>query len=213
MNNKASLILGVLLCLVRMGAFCQNTKNDTTFLLREYVDGTYHAVFVCKGAKGEPYRSTSNNQTMANANNALGLPARWVPLYLYNHKYYLYNPCDGIYNREYALTDSTLLKFNYDGVDTLSVHQIKQIGKGAYQTYQPSTHQKEDLTIYILDKQKQVALFHYQTSDSTEWSELLVGAEKAKYFPIIVCTSYPDYVSEFTFKEPDYKVLLQTKKP
>ena len=123
------------------------------------------------------------------------LPTKWIPLYLYNNDYYLYDPCQRIIPK-YNITDTLLMYYGWmDGIYAFSYHAIVQKSENHYVIHDIKGFHNKKINIYILDRKKGFAVFKFDNYTP----RLYVDAEKIENFPLIVnyCEElYPEYKFE-----------------
>ena len=71
----------------------QQVKKDTAFLQRSNQNGVYHAVFIEDNKSSVYYDGLMNFQDYLSC-NLTGKISKWIPIHLYQGKYYLYYPSD-----------------------------------------------------------------------------------------------------------------------
>lgn len=117
------------------------------------------------------------------------LPLRWVPLDEYKGEYFLYSSLiNGIIR--YEITDTILISygsmdgdygFAYDGVEKINKehHIIKNVFREGFYT-------PDEMHIYIIDRNKGIAVFEEYENGKVTQQSLYVDARKARNFPLIV---------------------------
>ena len=151
-------------------------------------------------------------------------PRRWVELHQYQGKLYRYQPCDGSDNHVF-ITDSTVVQYGMESFQTL-LQSVEWTGDSLFRItsnygctncndsisfpgdsligHSPSTDGKggepeisirrKTATIHILDRATKLALWE----EGLGWG-LMVPAENAAKFPIIVCDCGPDPAADAEF--------------
>lgn len=231
--------LQTLLILLFIAAyFCssgQTHKEDTTFLLRENSNGIYHVIFVDGNQASKFYKQISDftfyNYDKDNFNSSLKylkerhitltrkvitqVPKKWIPLYQYKNKFYLYIPCDAYFRFKYNITDTSFVDYTGEGPVAYKILDFKNINDSTFKFKLTGMNKpKRSLTIHIIDRDKGVAVFEeiavFEGSQEKRFY-LMVSADKIKSFPIIInyCPSQKE--DELQFDKPDYNKLLNVK--
>jgi hypothetical protein len=206
-----------------------SSPSDTTFLLREGEGDAYHAIFIDTNKTSLYYDYITSFQFDDNdsvtyastldclqpfnsvAFNDTSFARQWNSLYSYKGKYYLYSPSDYANNIRIALSDSTCIYYSSQGPSATGINDISKID---LKTYRLSLHycytsKPAIVLIHIIDAKKGIAIFEYTFSKDGRY-RLMVSADKAKNFPIIVNYS-TQKASEFDFDDPDFKTMLKAK--
>lgn len=139
------------------------------------------------------------------------VPRQWQRLYQYRDSFYLYDPCDGLFDYALTITDSTFIEFTGEGPFVSSILEYERTGENAFRFWYGTSYQGTHLTIHIVDAQKGLAVFAFNHASNRTYS-LMAAVQKGFHFPTIVCYTGADKQFEFDFQEPDYKALLQNKK-
>jgi len=145
--------------------------------------------------------------TLKKKNIPQNLSTKWVPLYLYNNKYYLYAPCEWTIPK-YNITDTLLMYYGWmDGLYGFSYDTIIQKSNNHYSIQNIKGFHNTEINIYIIDKAKGIAVFEFDNYKPS----LYVDAEKIRNFPIIVCECTEKY-EEYKFPDIDIKKLIKKSK-
>jgi hypothetical protein len=216
-----------LLILIAITTITANSQTrDTIFIIREY-NPSYHAVFIDTNRHSnsysllETYAANSFDSAFyfegikqLNGSNKIkkirsdNIDKDWSPLYLYKKKYYVYLPSDGMYNDWIHISDSIFLWHAGGEMICNSIDSFKRIGNKQFQfsLLKANRHHKV-VNIYILDKEKGIALFEYPGEKQHPF-ELKVATNKIRNFPMIVNYCKNEKQSEFEFDKIDFKFLL-----
>src|SRR6218665_721484 len=122
--------------------------EDTTFIVRNITEDSYHTIYIdqskktkSKNQQSQPRITKSLQQKItvqvAEFKNEekltdFKLPQFWVPLYQYKNEYYLYEPCDGIFEFEYLVTKNAVTNIFYDGPFISVISSSKRINNQHY---------------------------------------------------------------------------------
>ena len=211
--------------------FSQKQLNDTIVLKRSVADPIRSKVFIDPDKNSKYYKQLSyfgydNNYfsemvkiledsagRQGQVNKLPGLPKKWLPLYLYKGKYYVYAPCDGIYIYKIMITDEYVCETEVGGLYPREFNSLKMIDQTSYINSETNYMWNEkDLHINIIDNQKGIAIFSTtRIEDSSIHYRLMVDANKIKLFPVIKNECLGGKEPEFDFEEPDFEKLLDKK--
>lgn len=144
-----------------------------------------------------------------------GLPLEWLPLYQYNDNYYLYAPCQWLINK-YKITGKHLIVYgSMEGIFGLSYNRLIQNANRSFSIKGAKGFffSQFDITIYLIDKKQGLAVFEFKsTEENSTYYRLMVDANKARLFPVIV-HECPDMLAyDYDFEQPDFARLLQKYK-
>ena len=203
-------------------------RSDTVFIKRVNVE-SYHAIFIDTNRNSQYYTELQNNlqspfdsafyfsniadlkenKVLFKKNDLSGIPLDWKPLNYYNHKYYVYKPCDGIYSNWVRISDSTLLYYADGEMLVQTINDVKHVGQNKFSFTSTDIQGKAIRTnIYILDEQAGMAVFEYPGKSYADRFELRVASDKIRNFPIIVNYSLEQKEEELAFDKPDFRRLL-----
>jgi hypothetical protein len=210
----------------------QTGKADTTFLLRETNNGIYHAIFIDESKTSKFYKQISDftfyNYGSDNFKSSLDylkeqhisltrkvipqLPKKWIPLYQYKNKFYLYYPCDFYFHFKYNITDTAFIDYTGEGPVAYKILGFKAINDSTFQFQLTGmTKPVRSLIIHIIDKNKDAALFEERIQGDSKRFYLMTSADKIKSFPMIVNYCPTQKEDEFQFDKPNYYKFLKTK--
>jgi len=146
----------------------------------------------------------------AKSNKLTTLPKKWIPLFVYKGNYYVYCPCDGIFDYKVLITDEFVCETDAMGMNASQFNSIKKIDDKTYVNPENNYNWNEhDLTIRIVDVQKGIAIFSSKrNSDNTLHHRLMVDASKIKLFPLIKNFCPGGKEMEFDFDRPEFEKLL-----
>jgi hypothetical protein len=150
--------------------------------------------------------------------NTLGLPTEWVPLYLYQNKYYVYRPSEPGELRRRILNDSLLIFWFMDGPMPYILQSVTQtdnenwlVKSKDYFIRMEGFIRPEILNIHMIDPVNKVAVWEYKSENEKEYRyELCIPKESIRNFDIIINDSN-EKAMEFDFDKPDFKKLLKKK--
>lgn len=211
-------------------------KKDTGFLYRVQRDTPYpfyHAIYIEKNRQSNYYKllqdfrfskdeqqnyreAMKQNSSHITRKHKSGLPEKWVPLYLYKGRYYVYAPSEwgGLCRR--MLNDSTLIFWFMDGPMPYFLRSVIKTGENRYTVLsrdyiigQEGFLRPEVLNIYIIDPKNKIAVWEYKSRKEKNWQyELVVPRENIPRFDMIVNYCNTDKQMEFDFDRIDFKALL-----
>jgi hypothetical protein len=208
--------------------FAQTTIiPDTTFIERDTVNGNYHAIFI-DTAKSSLYYDYINSfqfdetdsasyQSSVDClkpfsyinNDIFGLPKRWLTLNIYKGNYYLYSPSDYINNYRVAITDSNYIGYYNEGAQATKINSITETNQKTYRLELSNCNNTTaELFIHLVDPQRGIAVFEFPYVTIEGRYILMVDADKAKNFPIIVNYGTVKF-TEFKFEYPNFDLLLK----
>jgi len=200
---------------------------DTTFIERDTVNGNYHAVFI-DTARSSLYYDYINTFTFDESDSAgyqtsvdclkpfsyinndiFGLPKRWLSLNIYKGNYYLYSPSDYVNNYRVAITDSNYIGYYNDGPQATKINSITETNQKTYRLELSNCNNTTaELFIHLIDPQRGIAVFEFPYVTIEGRYILMVDADKAKNFPIIVNYGTVKF-TEFKFEQPNFDRLLK----
>jgi hypothetical protein len=210
----------------------QARKADTTFLLKETSNGICHAIFVDENKTSKFYKQISDftfyNYDKDNFNSSLKylkekhislsrkvitqVPKKWIPLYQYKNKLYLYYPCDFYFHFIYNITDTAFIDYTGEGPVANKIIDFKIINDTTFQFQLTAvTNPTRSLIIHVIDRNRGVAVFEEKTQENGKHFYLMVSADKIKSFPVIVNYCPSQKQDEFQFDKPNYYKLLKAK--
>jgi len=213
--------------------FGQTNQKDTTFLLKETVDGELHTIFIDNNKSSkfypdildfkfgrfdkESYTSSldylkENNQPLIKKKPLIPLTT-WVTLKQYKGQLYAYHPCDFLFHFRQSINDTTFIDWTGEGPVANKIVNSKKIDSKTYEFHLVGIYDKEQkLTIHIIDNKKGIAVFEQLSSNATDKRYyLMIAADKIKSVPIIVNYCPTQKQMELEFETPDYKTMLKSK--
>ncbi len=204
---KAFLIATVLSCsLFAANTFAQ--QRDTTFLVKD----TLNTIFIDPDPYSSNYDSIANSKRYPYGLNPLLSSSKWVILHAYQSKYYLYAPCDWMYNFTVEIAKKHV---DFSGAE-LSRQKIRssKLSAGGNLTvdFKRKPFSRKRVVVYPIDREKGIAVFEITGMDDRITYQLMVDATKVKDYPIIVNGCTNEKRPEFLFDEIDYQDLLKRKK-
>lgn len=205
-------------------------SDDTTFLLKEVGKDYRHIIYVEKNRQSTFYTKLldfkmdehDRNDYIQNCRDfdkdlrkpvkkfrLRGLPRQWLPVYKYEHKYYLYYPGDtGVENRK-MITDSTICYSNMDGWFPQQILSVKNPDNKSWTFGMFENADKLTLTIDIIDNKTKLAVWSDNRASGPYGYGLYVPREYAAKFDMIVNYTNGDLPDEFEFDKIDFKALLK----
>ena len=211
--------------------FSQKQFNDTIVLKRSVTNPFRSKVFIDPNKNSKYYKQLSyfgygdkyfsemakiledSAGKKGQSNKLPYLPKKWLPLYLYKGKYYVYVPCDGIYIYKVMITDKYVCETEVGGLYPRELNSLKMINQTSYMNSETNyLWNEKDLRINIIDRQKGIAIFSAtRIEDSSTHYRLMVDANKIRLFPVIKNECPEGKEPEFDFDEPDFEKLLDKK--
>lgn len=197
---------------------------DTVFLLKENKGGVFHAIFIDSNKQSRYYSEISNfafddfdhdsydNSLRYLKNNGIrlmrqpvkGISKQWVVIKQYKNNFYAYRPSDFMYHYKISITDTSFVDYTGEGPTASKIVSFSKVDDATYKFRLTGLNAKErDLTIYIIDKQKGIALFC-----EANYSYLMIPVQNVRDIPIIVNYCATQKQVEFQFDMPDYNKLI-----
>lgn len=224
---KAFICLGFIL-----KANTQTLKNDTTFLVREVSKGFYHAIYIDTNGHSKYYKYLTNfnfemDDSLSYYESILAieneserkffhhsvlnkLPKNWCQLNPYKGQLYLYAPSDWGNNPNIILNDSCIIAYFMDGPYAYLIDSVNQLNPNTFELIVHSAYRNNTkITIYMLDWVQQMAIFDYHLPSEERRYALMVGADKAKTFPLIVNFCENRKTREFIFEPYNFDQLMK----
>jgi len=186
---KKRLLLFVLL-LNSFLFYCQEKNNDTIFIKNE----KHHKIYIEKNRNSDWYKYIAefrdfNTEFSSEKIIQFGLKSRWMRIYKYQGEYFLYAPCDWMYDTKIIMNDT---KFQIQNSETV-IFDIKSIKKSTDNIFikckNPSNKEKTLLKIHPVDKN--LGIYEFIFSDKFEtYKYLMLDADNYLNYDIIVnyCT-------------------------
>lgn len=200
------------------------TVNDTTFIVREISKNYYHTIYIDKTQEAEYKKSVSKakitKQLQQQINEDLlaikdrekpvdfKLPQFWLPLEKYKDQYYLYQPCDGIFEYQYLVTKEVVAHLFYDGPSISVIKSAERINTRHYRFEFYGSNGLKELDIFIIDPIKKIAVFRFSDAGQT-WYELFTSSSSAANFDVIVNDCKTQKESEFNFEKVNFEALIE----
>jgi hypothetical protein len=197
MNNKIKYFSSFLFFLSFIVACSQS--NDKIFIKKD----EHQSIYVVQDKNSEQYNSLINYSNFditrkTQKIETLGLDSKWIPIYKYNGKYYLYIPCDGINYRKYLIDDNNI-QISSSEITNYAIDSIeKQKNSLSVKYSEPNSKMESTLTIIPIDKKKGIYKFityqkklHYET--------LMLEADQYKNYDVIVNECIDSKSTEFKF--------------
>lgn len=212
--------------------FGQTTKSDTTFLLKENIDGEVHYIFIDNNKNSKFYSQISdfrlgrydsgsykisldhlkeNNQTRAKKKPLIPW-TNWVTLKQYKGQFYAYRPSDFLFHFCQSINDSTFIDWTGEDPNANIILGSNKIDSKTYEFQLDGIYENDrNLKIHIIDSKKGIAVFEQRSKEDGVLYYLMIAADKIRSVPIIVNYSPTQKQSEFEFETPDYIKLIKSK--
>lgn len=205
------------------------TQPDTFFLKRVVTDTPYkiyHAIFIDTGMS---FKTRLLNFNFSNYDSATyfgelkampylpgiktsikEFPKKWIALYQWKGKYYLYHPSDFGNHYRFEITDSTSIDFTMEGPEPSRLINVTMPSPSKVIITRKNLWDGQHLEIKMIDKRKGIAVFTFGPTkfNNTPHRVLMVDAMKAHLYSIIVNYCATDKQSEFDFDKVNFKSLL-----
>jgi hypothetical protein len=145
--------------------------------------------------------------------NLSNLPREWLPLFLYKGKHYIYYPSDYGNTGRTTLADTMMINRGFEILQAplLSVHQINDSKYHVTWAARETGKQNQQITIYIIDQQKQIAVWEDLSQPVEYRYGLYVSKEGANNFDMIVSRCEQNKLPEYQFDKIDYATLIKGK--
>jgi len=153
----------------------------------------------------------TNNIKMKHYRNLL-IRGSWSSLYILNDNFYVYSPSDWMFNKRMLVSDSAVYHFGSDDWRIESIQNVETKSNGDLNINLAGYKgEKIELSIRFIDKDKNIALWHHNSSNGYAYYELRVRSTEVRKFDIIVndCLGMKCF-QEFIFETPEYGELMQT---
>jgi hypothetical protein len=224
---KILVLLLILIGLLTPSADAQ--KKDTTFLLREWQDGTYRVIYVAGKNTGLHQRipeflsiDTAVYQRMITQLKDSGVVARkfdmpvaneWYSLHWYKGKAYTYLPSEPYTNLSLKWSDSALVLNYFDeGHVPALIQQVEWKGPAKLSITTKSLYPTEEqVVLHFLSPKKDVMVLEFPLRPLDRRYHYMVARKSLQRYPLIV-NSCPDRrCREWEFEQPPYSKLLRRR--
>lgn len=129
---------------------------------------------------------------------------KWVSLYKYKGKYYVYKPCDFLFHYKVSINDTTYIEWTGEGPVANKIIEQKKLNSSTYQ-FKLASYFNEDLilTIHFIYRKEGIAVFKQANNSNQKESFqfLMIAADKIKSVPIIVNNCEFQKEGEFNFDD------------
>lgn len=201
-------VIATLINLLSSNLFAQNV-TDTVFLLKE----KSHTIFIEPNKNSVNYEYFSDFSSFpkktVKTTKILEISSKWVPLYQYKNKYFLYRPCDLGTNFRICLSNN---KIAFEGFEINLFNIGSKLKKSNDTLYKLSFKDPlkgvVKIEIQIIDKEKGVAVFKYISSNDEISYQLMIDSNKLKLFQIIVNDCIFSKAKEFEFDKIDFQKII-----
>lgn len=152
---------------------------------------------------------TENNRIYLDNNHQIILESinvnseSYLPIYLYNGKYYLYKPCDAYNDKKVVINDKSITINTGEDQYFYISNKIKTRQKVSYILINQNIN--TELDIKKINKKVYIIKFNNDYY-------LMTKSDKVKKFPIIVNDCLEEKVNEFKFDNFDAKTLFESTK-
>lgn len=228
---KIRYILTALLTMYLCNIYAQSTgKKDTLFLLREKRPTGYHTVFIDTNPASRYYKAISDfsftgddkkiyASTLAIVKDkrltrftSKAFPRKWIKVYQYQNKFYVYYPSDFMSHYMVRVTDSTYIDYYGEGPLANRIISFKRVDSSTYHFKLKSPYTGiHQIVVHIIDPKKGIAVFEESAETGETYCHLMVTADKVRVLPIIVNYSPDQKEEEFDFGEQECAELAEPK--
>jgi hypothetical protein len=230
-KTPSSIALTIIAMILALDSLGQKSSSDTTFLVKEKYDNTYHAIFIDTSKTSKFYDEISDFkfgqfdqesydyslEFLKSKNLKLtetkieDLPRKWIILKLHGGQYFTYKPSDFYSHYKVDITDSSLTEYTGEGPVANKITTYFRTNDNAVSFRLSGVNGvNRNLTIYIIDKKKGIAVFENRLKNNLT-HYLMIDATKIRELPIIVNYCETQKQVEFEFEKPDYKKLIGMK--
>lgn len=141
------------------------------------------------------------------------LPRNWIPLFQYKGKFYLYHASDGCCIFRFRITDTTTMDHTMEGPSPSWIKRINYQGKGKFLIERTSQYNGSTVSVHIIDPQRGIAILNFSSSKYSQGQQLLmVDADRAHLFPMIVNYCITERMEELEFEPIDFARLQKSSK-
>ena len=142
------------------------------------------------------------------------LPSKWVPVYLYNNQYFVYLPCDTGPNYRMLVSKKSIFMFGMEAYECTINISLKKINDKHFKLGYIDIQYKNTtfLDVYVIDKQRGLAVFRWSNKKTRDEYQLMVEADKIAQFQIIVNECNYSKTKEFDFDKIDFRQILNQQK-
>lgn len=227
---KLQNILSALLITLSYTTYAQSAKKDTVFLLKEKRNPGYHTVFIDINPQSKYYKAISDfsftGDDEATYASTLKLvegkqltrfgskifPRKWIKIYQYKGKFYVYHPSDFMAHYMVRLTDSSYITYEGEGPFANKIISFDEVNSSLYRFSLKGPYiGNYNLRVHIIDPEKGIAVFEESVMGRRKDYFLMVTADKVRNLPVIVNYCPVGKEVEFNFRKPDYRKLLNMK--
>lgn len=211
--------------------------NDTTFLYREHSTACgWHRIYIEHNRKNDNYEALEEYSISGYRKDgydrqiedikegypnrlkkfALGdLPRDWLPLRLFEGKYYIYAPSEWTYADHRVITDVAFVEQMMDGPWPSALKSFKKTGDRYDIEYYTYADGVRSLAIHMIDTVNKIAVWEYKNNEGEPVGyELRVASSNVRLFPLVVNDWGCRALFEVVFDRPDCKAILAgTQKP
>ena len=213
--------------------FGQTTSKDTIFISKEMIYGELHSIFIDNNKHSKFYDRFSyfnsqhlddeisykysivylkeNNLTLTKTKPVIPW-TNWVTLKQYKGNFYVYAPCNNLFEFGQSVNDSTFIDWTGEGLNANKIIDQRKIDDKTYEFVLTGIYNKyKKIIIHIIDNEKGIAVFEQTTNGTDKIYYLMIAADKIKSVPIIVNDCPKEMQPELDFDEIDFKKLMTTK--
>ncbi len=142
-----------------------------------------------------------------------GFPQKWLPLFVYKGKYYLYW---GSKTGSHILSDTAFISIGMEGPEP---HPIASFTKTSPHTYKlktkslvnTSVNDYDEYNIYVIDTVNMVSIWQSIHEPAANQYKLMIPASSAKNYELVVDFCKTQKQLPFKFDAPDYQKLLKKR--
>jgi hypothetical protein len=223
-------ILTILIIGVALQLYGQHSVKDTTFIVKNKVFGRIRSIFIDNNKNSSFYRDISSfdatpfekadsfslnylrKDRQILTKTKIVIPyKKWVALYQYKGKFYVYRPSDFLNHFMQSVNDSIFIDWTGEGPIANKIITHRKINRTTYEFKLTGIYDaNRTILIHIIDFKKGIAIFEQTVNDSATSYYLMIAADKIRSVPVIVNHS-SDKQAELEFDEIDFVASLAKK--
>ena len=199
MKKKALKIIGCLFICCSGNLFSQ-TQTDTLFLKKT----NYQRIFIDPNVNSVYY-------DMLKEPKISNLERSYISLYRYKDNFYLYAPCDWMYNSKIEINKQKIFFQESETVEFIIKKKIIFNKNHIKYKFKNSFGKKGSLEIKPYNDQNEISIIRIKFKNRGAVYQLMVGVDKLKSFQIIVNDCQYNKNKEFEFDKTDLSKEFYTK--
>lgn len=202
----------IALCFISTILRGQQVK-DTIFLTKEKTATNTHIIYIEPNNSSEKYKtlidfSSFPKTTTTEKIDYEDLPEKWIPLYSYKGNFYVFSPCDFSNNQKVEIHKKNIL-FNDFETYNFPISTFQKLEGRFIIDYKGFNKQQSKLEIFLVNKEKGIAVFKYTRKGYKIGYKLMVDAEKAQLYSLIVNDCVSNKTKEYDFETIDFETMIK----